>query len=40
MANYSFLFSTFINQNYNPKNVKNFFEKLKLIFVVFYLILS
>jgi hypothetical protein len=35
MANYSCLFSTFVNLYYNPKNVKNFF----IFFLDFYVIL-
>jgi hypothetical protein len=39
MANYSFLFSTFINLYYNPKNDKIFFKKIIWIFIVCVLFL-
>jgi hypothetical protein len=38
MANYSGLCSTFINLYYNPEIFKTF-SKIKLIFIVFYLLL-
>jgi hypothetical protein len=34
MANYSCLFSTFVNLYYNPKNVINFFILFKDIIVI------